>query len=122
MYMVGLVTRHMSRSFDFYRRLGVDFDQQGGAHREARVSDLTFFLDERPEAWHPGIEERPYPWLLEFFFESLEDLRAKVDELVAEGHELIDAPYLTAFGMWFAFIADPDGNTVLLSAQQDQED
>ena len=120
MYMVGLITRHMSRTFDFYRRLGVDFDQQSGTHREARVRDLTFFLDERPEAWHPGIEGRPYPWLLEFFFESLEDLRAKVDELVAEGHDLIDVPYPTAFGMWFAFVADPDGNTVLLSAQRDE--
>ncbi len=122
MYMVGLVARNMSRSFDFYRALGVNFDQQSGAHREARVSDLTFFLDERPEAWHPGIEDRPYTWLLEFFFESVEDLRAKVEELTGEGYELIDEPYATAFGMWFAFVADPDGNTVLLSAQRDEAD
>jgi len=122
MYMIGLITRHMSRSFDFYRRLGVDFEHQAGPHREAVVGDLTLFLDERPGAWHPGIRDRPYPWLLEFFFESVEDLRAKVDELVGAGYRLIDAPYTTAFGMWFAFVEDPDGNTVLLSAQRDQAD
>jgi predicted enzyme related to lactoylglutathione lyase len=66
--------------------------------------------------------DRPYPWLLEFFFESVEDLSAKVDELVGAGYRLIDAPYMTAFGMWFAFVEDPDGNTVLLSAQRDEPD
>lgn len=122
MYMVGLVTDDMARSHDFYRRLGVDFDADSGSHREARVSDIIFFLDDRPSAWHPGSQERPYPWLLEFYFESLEDLRAKLGELASEGHEVIDEPYPTAFGMWFVFVTDPDGNTVLLSAQQDQAD
>jgi catechol 2,3-dioxygenase-like lactoylglutathione lyase family enzyme len=115
--MVGLITSDMERSHDFYRRLGIDFEHPAGSHREAKVAGLTFFLDDKPAAWHPGVEERPYPWLLEFFFESIEDLQSKLDELSEAGYEVLDEPYPTPFGMWFAFVADPDGNTVLLSAE-----
>jgi predicted enzyme related to lactoylglutathione lyase len=120
--MVGLITRDMERSQDFYSRLGVDFGESVGTHREAEMPAFTFFLDERPSGWHPGIEARPYPWLLEFYFESLADLRSKLDELTAAGTEAIDEPYDTGFGMWFAFVADPDGNTVLLSAEKSPGD
>jgi catechol 2,3-dioxygenase-like lactoylglutathione lyase family enzyme len=120
--MVGLITNDMERSHDFYGRLGVDFGGAAGRHREAKIPGLTFFLDDAPTVWHPRIEGRPYPWLLEFFFESIADLRSKLDELVAAGYQLIDEPYVTGFGMWFAFIADPDGNTVLLSAEQAPRD
>jgi hypothetical protein len=70
LYMIGLITKHMARSHDFYRRLGVDFGAASGTHREAKVPALTFFLDDQPSVWHSGVEERPYPWLLKFYFES----------------------------------------------------
>jgi catechol 2,3-dioxygenase-like lactoylglutathione lyase family enzyme len=122
LYMIGLVSQLLERSDDFYRRLGLDFQDTVGTHREVHVPDLTFFIDGRPSNWHPGFEERPYPWLLEFYFESLADLRSKIDELTGAGYDLIDEPYDNGFGMWFAFIADPDGNTVLLSSQQSPDD
>lgn len=120
--MVGLATKDLERTHDFYRRLGLDFQEEAGTHREAEISTLTFFIDGRPSVWHPRFEERPYPWLLEFYFGSLADLRSKLDELRGEGYEVIDEPYDNGFGMWFAFIADPDGNTVLLSSQQSPND
>jgi catechol 2,3-dioxygenase-like lactoylglutathione lyase family enzyme len=120
--MVGLIAEDLERSHDFYGRLGLEFDVDAGTHREARAAQLTFFLDGQPSAWHPSFGDRPYPWLLEFFFESLSELRSKLDELIAAGYEPIDQPYDTGFGMWFAFVADPNGNTVLLSAQREAGD
>ena len=70
LYMVGLMPEDLERSHDFYRRLGLDFDVDAGTHREARAEELTLFLDGRPSLWHPSFNNRPYPWLLEFFFES----------------------------------------------------
>ncbi len=122
LYMVGLIADDLERSHDFYGRLGLDFDVDAGTHREAKAEQLTLFLDGRPSAWHPSFNDRPYPWLLEFFFESLADLRSKLDELTAAGYELLDEPYDTGFGMWFAFVSDPDRNTVLLSAQRESSD
>ena len=122
LYMVGLITNDLERSHEFYRRLGLDFEDAAGTHREAKTPGLTFFLDGRPSDWHPGFEGRAYPWLLEFYFDSLADLRSQLDELKGAGYELIDEPYDNGFGMWFAFIADPDGNMVLLSSQQSPDD
>ena len=83
LYMVGLIAEDLERSHDFYGRLGLDFDVEAGTHREAKAEQLTLFLDGRPSAWHPNFKDRPYPWLLEFFFDSLADLRSKLDELTA---------------------------------------
>lgn len=117
-YMVGVVSDHLDESTDFYHRLGLDFDTGAGSHREAKVADLTVFLDGRPSVWHPRFGERPYEWLFEFYFESLPALEAKIDELAEAGYEIVDRPYDNGFGMWFAFVADPEGNTVLLSAEK----
>jgi len=120
--MVGLITKDLERSQDFYRRLGIDFESEAGHHREAKVDGLTFFIDSQPSVWHPGFQERSYPWLLEFYFDSLADLRSMLVELTEAGYRLIDEPFDTGFGMWFAFIADPDGNTVLLSSEKSPDD
>lgn len=117
--MIGLITADLGRSLEFYRHLGLEFKgAEGSTHQEAEVPALTFFLDGRPTAWHPGFEGRTYPWLLEFYFDSFADLRQQLDELGEAGYEVVDEPYDTGFGMWFAFVTDPDGNTVLLSAER----
>jgi hypothetical protein len=43
-------------------------------------------------------------------------LEAKFDELVGLGYDGLRAPYNNGFGMLFAFVGDPDGNAILLSA------
>jgi len=121
LYMVGITSEDLERSHDFYRRLGLDFDRDDGSHREAKVAGLTVFIDGQPSAWHPNFKQRPYPWLLEFYFESLDELHTSLGELTDAGYHLLDEPYDTGFGMWFAFIEDPDGNTVLLSAARPVE-
>ena len=114
-YMVGVIAEHLDESTDFYRRLGLDFGDRG-SHREVQVEGLTVFLDSKPSIWHPRFGDRPYDWLLEFYFESFDELAGKVSELEEAGYEIVDQPYDNGFGMWFAFVADPEGNTVLLSA------
>lgn len=87
---------------------------------------MTFFLDSKPWRWDPGFSppaaleqnasENRYPTILEFYLKKQAVLEAKYDELVGYGYQGFRAPYLTTFGMWFAMIKDPDGNTLLLSA------
>jgi uncharacterized glyoxalase superfamily protein PhnB len=88
-------------------------------------SGLTFFLDSRPGRWDPGFDAQPapepgasarYPMVLEFYLKEQATLEAKYQELVDRGYAGFRAPYATAFGMCFAMVKDPDGNTVLLSA------
>ena len=42
-------------------------------------------------------------------------MQAKYTELTGFGYQSHCDPYETSFGMYFAFINDPDGNTILLS-------
>jgi len=89
-------------------------------------SGLTFFLDSNPARWDPGFTneydtEPPapsshYPSILEFYLKDRAVLDAKYEELTKFGYRSRRAPYVTSFGMYFALIYDPDGNTILLSA------
>ena len=42
-------------------------------------------------------------------------MAAKYAELIDFGYQSHRAPYMTSFGMCFAMVKDPDGNTILLS-------
>ena len=53
---------------------------------------------------------------MEFYLVEPAALEAKYAELVGFGYEGFRPPYLTAYGMLFAMVKDPDGNTILLSA------
>jgi len=59
---------------------------------------------------------RRYPQLLEFYLKEQVVLEAKYAEMVEAGYDGYRAPYNNGFGMIFAMLRDPDGNTVLLSA------
>jgi catechol 2,3-dioxygenase-like lactoylglutathione lyase family enzyme len=129
LYMIGLMTRDMTKSLEFYRCLGIDIpsDSEGKTHVEVKMSGgLTFFLDSNPARWDPGFTnedgaEPPapssrYPSILEFYLKDRAVLDAKYKELTGFGYRSRRAPYVTSFGMYFALIYDPDGNTILLSA------
>lgn len=128
LYMLGLIVRDMSRALEFYRRLGVDVPEGSEAHSHVEIKmgdSLTFFLDSRPSRWDPGFvrtdaAERTdasgsYPMVLEFYLKERSAVDAKYHELTGFGYEGYRPPYETSFGMYFAMIKDPDGNTVLLS-------
>jgi catechol 2,3-dioxygenase-like lactoylglutathione lyase family enzyme len=129
LYMIGLVVQDMAKSLEFYRRLGLAIPD--GSEQQSHVqikmgSGLTFFLDSNPTRWDPGfVKQRDpgqaegsgsYSSILEFYLKDRAALEAKFAELTELGYQGHRAPYETAFGMYFAMVNDPDGNTILLSA------
>ena len=130
LYMLGLIVQDMGKALEFYRRLGLAIPQasEEKTHVEIKMgSGLTFFLDSRPSRWDPSFvrKEAPeqmeasdsYPSILEFYLKERGAVDAKYKELIDFGYQSCRAPYETSFGMYFAMINDPDGNTILLSGE-----
>jgi catechol 2,3-dioxygenase-like lactoylglutathione lyase family enzyme len=122
LYMVGLGVQNMSKSLEFYRRLGLALPEGGEEqpHIEVKMGgELTFFLDTReipsdnPElkgAANKGV-------ILEFYLKEQAAVDAKYKELIESGYQSYHTPFVTPFGIYFALVNDPDGNTILLSAE-----
>ena len=128
LYMLGLIVQDMKKSLEFYQRLGlaVPTDSEELTHVEIKMgSGLTLFLDSQPSRWDPGFVKQNtlerekqsvnYPSVLEFYLHGQNSVDAKYSELTAFGYHGYRAPYDTSFGMRFAMVQDPDGNTILLS-------
>ena len=133
LYMLGLVVQDMSKSLEFYRRLGLAIPKgsEGQTHVEVKMgSGLTFFLDSKPSRWDPTFVNRNVPGhmsasdsyhtLLEFYVKTQAAVDALYTKLIDFGYQGFRVPYITSFGMYFAMINDPDGNTILLSGSQDK--
>jgi catechol 2,3-dioxygenase-like lactoylglutathione lyase family enzyme len=115
LYMVGLIADDVEKSVEFYRRLGVGFPEETGGkpHVEVKMSgDLTFFVNARGRL--KELDDARV--ILEFYLKERAEVDAKYNELVGYGYESFRAPYVASIGMYFALVKDPDGNTVLLSA------
>jgi predicted lactoylglutathione lyase len=125
LYMLGLIVQDMGKSLEFYRRLGLAIPEESEKQTHVSIkmgSGLTFFLDSAPSRWDPRFvgsndAERTdsYRSVLEFYLQTREAVDAKYAELTGLGYQGLRAPYETSFGMCFAMINDPDGNTILLS-------
>lgn len=127
LYMLGLIVNDMEASLAFYQRLGVEIPpgSEAMSHVEVKMgSGLTFFLDSRPRHWDPQFAREAvpvaasatsYPSVLEFYLHTEAAVKAKYADMIDFGYEGFRAPYATAFGMCFAMLRDPDGNTILLS-------
>ena len=128
LYMLGLIVQDMGKSLEFYRRLGLAIPEgsEDQTHVQIKMgSGLTFFLDSRPTRWdssfvrrdEPGQKEAAdsYRSVLEFYLKTRAAVEAKYAELTGFGYQGHRAPYKTVFGMCFALVKDPDGNTILLS-------
>jgi len=126
-YMIGLVVEDMEASITFYRRLGLDVPSEtDSTHVEIEMAGgMILFLDSRPERWDSGFEPAPlqkpgtYRSLLEFYLDSEANVKQKFDEMVSHGYRGVRDAYQTPFDMCFAFLEDPDGNTILLSGDSD---
>jgi predicted lactoylglutathione lyase len=115
LYMLGLIPRDMDKSLEFYQRLGLAIpeDSNGKPHVEVKMKgDLTFFLNAPGRA---EIEGSPRV-ILEFYLKERATVDAKYSELTGFGYQSYHAPFVSSIGMYFAMINDPDGNTILLSA------
>ncbi|MBV9788342.1 MAG: VOC family protein [Chloroflexi bacterium] len=129
LYMLGLIVKDMPAAVAFYRRLGLAIPDgsETQSHVEIKMgTGMTFFLDSKPRRWDPHYERSDaqpsppndrYPMILEFYLDNQAALETKYHELVGYGYQGFREPYPTSFGMYFAMVKDPDGNTVLLSAE-----
>ena len=124
LYMIGLSVQNMSKSLDFYRRLGLALPEGGEdqPHIEVKMKgEMTFFLDARnipsdnPELAESGIKGA----LLEFYLEKRAAVDAKYKELIDNGYQSFHTPFVFPAGVYFALVNDPDGNTILLSGEVD---
>lgn len=132
LYMLGLMVADMGKSLEFYRRLGLAIPNgsDGKTHVQIKMgSGLTFFLDSDPARWNPAFVRKHEPdsaeradgyrAVLEFYLKTQQAVETKYAELTGLGYHGRRAPYPTAFGICFALVDDPDGNTLLLSGELD---
>ncbi len=135
LYMLGLIVQNMGKSLEFYRQLGLAIPEGSEEQTHVQIkmgSGLTFFLDSRPSRWDPGFVRRDgaghmeasdsYRFIPEFYLKTRGAVEAKYTELTGFGYQSHRAPYETSFGMCFALINDPDGNTILLSGDLDENE
>jgi catechol 2,3-dioxygenase-like lactoylglutathione lyase family enzyme len=126
LYMVGVIVEDMARAVEFYRRLGVDVPDgaETQEHVEVGMGGLTFFLSTAHASarWDPARTPAAggYRIILEFYLGSHEAVDGKYEELVAFGYHGHHPPYDVTPTLRFAFVDDPDGNTILLSAYGDR--
>jgi len=135
LYMLGLMVTDMGKSLEFYRRLGLAIPEgsENKTHVQVKMgSGLTFFLDSDPARWNSEFVKKHgpdsaesaegYRSVLEFYFKTQHAVETKYAELTGFGYRGRRAPYRTTFGMCFALVDDPDGNTLLLSGELDKAD
>ena len=124
LYMVGVIVADMASAVTFYRRLGVDIPagSEEKQHVPVQMNGLTFFLHNKKlnYSWDPAKSEPAggYRVVLEFYLGSRAAVDAKYQEMIDFGYEEHFAPYETSFKTYFAMINDPDGNSILLSAEE----
>lgn len=122
LYMVGVIVDDMPRAVEFYRRLGVAIPEgsETQKHVEVKMGPLTFFLHNKRlnGVWDPARTDASggYRVVLEFYLETRQAVQAKYEEMIAFGYEGHMPPNETPIKTYFAMINDPDGNSILLSA------
>jgi len=126
--MVGLIVSDMKRSLDFYRQLGLDIpaeDDERAFVMHRMPSGVTIFFD---TVFFPGSdpERRPSPRgsynvSLEFYAGTREAVDATFARLTALGHPARKAPWKSA-GPYAAIVEDPDGNAILITAEDPNAD
>jgi uncharacterized glyoxalase superfamily protein PhnB len=126
---INLIVRDMHESLGFYRRLGIDFPEDGvwrtdsGAHHAnaATGGDVDLELDSHrmAKAYNAGFAAERGRVMIGVALESRAAVDALWHELVSEGAQGLQPPYDAFWGARFAIVEDPDGNPVGLSSPVD---
>lgn len=121
--MLGLMVEDMPRALQFYRRLGLEIPAEDDAKRfvmHRMESGVTLFWDTVfADTYDPSRQTQTggYQVMLEFFLASNDAVDAKFAELVQFGYHGRMAPAQTN-GPYAAMVDDPDGNVILITAEQ----
>jgi catechol 2,3-dioxygenase-like lactoylglutathione lyase family enzyme len=119
--MVGIATRDMAASLEFYGLLGVDVPEGAGGepHVEADLGGIRLAWDtiEVLEGVY-GEWGEPAGHRLELAFacESRDDVDATHRRIVEGGHRSHREPWDAFWGQRYAVVLDPDGNLISLFA------
>lgn len=121
--MVGLIVSDMKRSLDFYRQLGLEIPEAENAKRfvmHRMPSGVTIFFD---TVFFPGNDPERHPAprgsyniSLEFYAGTREAVDERYRALVELGYVGRKAPWKSD-GPYAAIVEDPDGNPILITAE-----
>ena len=120
---IGVIVSDMARAIDFYRRVGLEFDEETGdeVHTEAvGPGGLRVMLDTEASvmsfsSWQPPTEGSPRI-ALAFLCDSAAEVDRLFAELVGTGGSGHLQPFDAPWGQRYATVHDPDGNAVDLFA------
>jgi catechol 2,3-dioxygenase-like lactoylglutathione lyase family enzyme len=121
--MIILQVADMTRSLAFYRRLGMELPEGSESKTSVRFDlgegrilfwNITFAPENDPDRIPPAGGSRI---LLEFFVKGDEAVDALHTSLIAAGYQSHRVPFRATFGAYMAMVDDPDGNTVLITAE-----
>lgn len=121
--MLGLMVEDMPRALQFYRRLGLEIPAEDDEKRfvmHRMESGVTLFWDRYfADTYDPARQPQTggYQVMLEFFLGTNEAVDAKYAELVDFGYHGRMLPAQTN-GPYAAMVDDPDGNVVLITAEE----
>ncbi|MGH2381980.1 MAG: VOC family protein [Candidatus Limnocylindria bacterium] len=126
--MVGLVVADIRRSLDFYRALGLEIPEEENAKRfvmHRMASGVTLFFDTvffpSNDPARRSAEPGRYNVSLEFYAGTREAVDATYQKLTALGYAGRRAPWKSA-GPYAAIVEDPDGNPILITAEDPAAD
>lgn len=112
---IGVVSKDMQKSVNFYRQLGINLPDPDSDHIEATLPNgMRFMLDslelikslgwwEEPVGQRMGIGVR---------LDSPDEVNTLFAELVAQGYKGKTEPFDAFWGQRYAQIMDPDDNAV----------
>lgn len=115
LYMVGLQCRHLEATLKFYRDLGVAVPDASKDQTHVQVpmsGGVTLYFNAPGRA---GVPDSPRV-VFEFYLKEREAVDDKHRHMIELGHLNYRSPFQTEHGMYFSYLADPNGNLVLLSA------
>ncbi len=124
LYMVGVIVADMPAAVEFYRRLGLSLPEgsEQREHVEVAMGDLVFFLnsEQREQGFDPAWTKGSggYRIILEFSLDTRDAVDSSYRRMTGFGYTSHLAPYDPLPGLHAAMIDDPDGNTILLSADE----
>lgn len=123
MNAIGIVSKDMKRSLEFYRVLGVGVPveiPEGEDHVEAQLGNgvkLMWDTVELVQSFSPDFKHPGGSCIgLAFQCESPSEVDAVYQRLVDAGFESEKEPWDAFWGMRYAIVKDPDGNSTSLYA------
>ena len=115
--MLGIVTKDIGASLEFYRTLGLDapttwegpyveMTLEGGVRLSWNDLEMVKGIDPN---WEPPVGQRLG---MAFLCDSVADVNARYERVTGAGYTGYTPPFDAFWGQRYATVVDPDGNNV----------